>query len=314
LCFALTLGVAAALLTACGQGDDDGFAAAEGGGDRTVRLVQQPWADLIVENEIAKQVLDKLGYKTSVKDLSVPLGAQALSSGQADGYLANWWPSQKSAFEKPLREAQVEVAGTLMTGTQYAPAVPTSMATELGIRSLADLDRHGDKFGREIIGIEPGTPGNKTIADAIKDDAYGLGDWKLVQSSTEAMLAEVTRRVDRDQPVVFLAWSPHWMTVEWELTFLEDPENVWPGAGEIRVLVRKGLKKDDPNLYRFLSQIRVDTETAGAWIYTHDKEKKSPEEIARDWIKDNPDVLRTWLDGVVSVDGKPAAEVVAGKA
>lgn len=313
LCLALALSVAAAMLTACGQGGGDGFASSDEG-DRQARLVQQPWADLIVENEIAKQVLDKLGYQTSVKELSVPLGAQALSSGQADGYLANWWPSQKSAFEKPLRTSQVEVAGTLLTGTQYSPAVPASMAKELGIRSLADLDKHGDAFGREIIGIEPGTPGNKTIAEAIKDDAYGLGDWKLVQSSTEAMLAEVTRRVDRGRPVVFLAWSPHWMTVEWQLTFLDDPENVWPGAGKIRVLVRNGLKEDDPNLYRFLSQIRVDTETAGRWIYAHDKEKKSPEKIARDWIRANPDVLRTWLDGVVSVDDKPAAEVVVGKA
>jgi glycine betaine/proline transport system substrate-binding protein len=48
------------------------------------------------------------------------------------------------------------------------------------------------------------------------------------------------------------------------------------------------------------------------WIHTHDKEKKSPKEIAREWIQGNPDVLRTWLDGVVSVDGKPAAEVVVG--
>ena len=60
LSFALVLGVAAALLTACGQAEDDGFADGEEGGDRTARLVQQPWADLIVENEIAKQVLDKL--------------------------------------------------------------------------------------------------------------------------------------------------------------------------------------------------------------------------------------------------------------
>lgn len=298
-----------ALLIGCSSAPSDGLAGSSGD-KRVARFVQQPWADLVVETQIAIQVLDKLGYQASVQEVSVPLGAQALSTGQADAYLGNWWPSQKPVFDKMLDSGTVKVAGTLLTGTEYAPAVPAYVTEQLDVRSLADLNKHADAFDRQILGIEPGTPGNKFITDAIAKDAYGLGDWKLVQSSTEAMLAEVTRRAAKKQPVVFLGWSPHWMTIEFETNFLDDPEKVWPGAGEIRVLTRGELEQQDPNLYRFLSQIRVDSGTASGWILGMDKEKKTPDKLAAEWISTHTDVLRSWLEGVTTADGKPAVDVV----
>jgi glycine betaine/proline transport system substrate-binding protein len=301
--------LAASLAAGCSGNKTEGFTSSAKG-DHTARFVQQPWEDLVVETEISKQIFDKLGYKTNVQEVSVPLGGQALSTGQADVYLGNWWPSQQSVFGSLLDSKKVEVAGTILTGTQYAPAVPGYVTEQLGVRSLADLSKHADAFGREILGIEPGSPGNQTISDAIKKNAYGLGDWKLVESSTEAMLAEVGRRAAQKKPVVFLAWSPHWMTIDFKTQFLEDPQKVWPGAGEIRTLARAGLEKDDPNLYRYLKQIRVDSDTASQWILSLGKEKKKADAVARDWIKSNPDKVRAWLDGVKSADGKPAADVV----
>ncbi|WP_454859560.1 ABC transporter substrate-binding protein [Promicromonospora soli] len=299
-------------LAACSSTETEDFATTTEG-EHVARFVKQPWSDLVVETQIATQVVQELGYETSAQEVSVPLAAQALATGEADAYLGNWWPSQEGVFGEPLDDGTVEVAGTLLTGTEFAPAVPGYVTDELGVLSLADLDQHADEFGREILGIEPGTPGNKVIQDAIDEDAYGLGDWKLVQSSTEAMLTEVERRAAKQKPVIFLGWSPHWMAPEFDLQFLEDPEQVWPGAGEIRVLAREGLADDDPNLYRFLSQITVDADTASQWILAVDKEKTPAETVAEDWISENPDVLATWLDGVTSVDGTPAADVVLGE-
>ncbi|WP_189080543.1 ABC transporter substrate-binding protein [Mangrovihabitans endophyticus] len=296
-------------LAGCSNDSGDDFAGSSGG-DHTARFVQQPWADLVVETQIAMQILDKLGYQTSTNEVSVPLAAQAISDDQADAYLGNWWPSQKDTFQPVLDKGKAEVVGTLLTGTEYAPAVPGYVTDELGVKSLADLDKYADKFGKEILGIEPGSPGNATIQKAIDKDAYGLGDWKLTASSTEAMLAEVERRAAKKQPVVFLGWSPHWMTLEWNLTFLDDPEHVWAGAGEIRTLARAGLDTDDPNLKKFLSNIKVDTKTASEFINQVDKEGKKAEDIASAWIKANPDTVKEWLNGVTTSDGDPAADAV----
>lgn len=306
---ALVLSVA---LAGCGDSDDTAFGENGGDGAKAVRLVQQPWEDLIVENQIVSDILTELGYRPSVQEVAVPLGAQALSTGKADAYLGNWWPSQESVFGKLIDAGSVEVTGTLLTGTQYAPGIPGEQASGRKITSLADLDAHAGEFKKEILGIEPGTPGNQAILDAIKKDAYGLGDWKLVQSSTEAMLAEVTRRVAKKQPVVFLAWKPHWMVVKWQVKFLDDPEKVWPGAGQIRVLTRKGLKSDDPNLARFLSQITVDATTASEWIDAFGNQKKPAKDIASAWLAENEATVTQWLDGVKTADGKDGVAAVVG--
>jgi glycine betaine/proline transport system substrate-binding protein len=300
------------LAAGCGTSSEVAFSTGDGTGTRSVKFVQQPWEDMVVETQIASAILKKLGYNPSVQEVSVPLAAQALSTGAADAYLGNWWPSQKPVLGPMLDKGSVTVAGTLLSGTQYAPGMPGDMAQRLGIRSLADLAAHGDLFHHEILGIEPGTPGNQYILDAIAKNAYGLRKWKLVSSSTEAMLAEVNRRIAKKEPVVFLAWRPHWMVVQWKVEFLADPQHIWPGAGQIRVLTRSDLAEQDPNLFRFLSQIRTDADTASAWIFAYGKKKQSAESIADAWIAAHPEEVKSWLSGVKTVAGTDAATAVIG--
>ncbi|MPZ00604.1 MAG: glycine/betaine ABC transporter substrate-binding protein [Actinophytocola sp.] len=283
-------------LAACGGGQGSE-------GDTEIVLAQQPWEDLLVENQIAKSVLEEHGYRVTIQDLSVPVAANGMSTGQIDAYLGNWWPSQQSVFKKHIDNGDVEVLDTLVEGVAYEPAVPSFVAEKHGVRSIADLDENRAAFGGEILGIEPGTPGNQTIQDAIDKDAYGLGDWKLVESSTPAMLSEVQRKVKNEEPVAFLAWDPHWMNVTWDLVYLEDPENVWPGAGEIRVAARAGFADENPEAARFLSQMKVDKSTASEWIYQVSKKDKTPEAVASDWISKNQDQIDTWLQGVKSASG-----------
>ncbi|MCW2877997.1 MAG: hypothetical protein JWQ95_2097 [Sphaerisporangium sp.] len=298
------------LLAACG-GPSTGTGSGSGSGAPEIRFVQQPWEDLVVETQMASDILTKLGYRTSTQEVDVPLAAQALATGKADAYLGNWWPSQKPVFDKLITDGKIKVGGTLLSGTSYAPVVPGYVKDKYGISSLADLAKHGDLFGKKILGIEPGTPGNQYILDAIEKNAYGLGDWKLVPSSTAAMLAEVGRAAAKQQPVVFLGWTPHWMAIEYKAVFLADPQGVWPGAGEIRVLSRAGLDKDYPNVTRLLSQMKVDIPNVSQWIYDYDKQHKSAKEIAKTWLDANSDTVKKWLDGVTTVSGKPGAGVVA---
>jgi glycine betaine/proline transport system substrate-binding protein len=301
---------------ACSSAEDKGdFALSEddsggGGSGTSVTLVEQPWVDLQTENEISKQLLTKLGYSVKINSVSVELGAQALSTGDADAYLGNWWPSQKPTYASLIDGGKVKVVSTLMKGTEYAPAVPGDTAERLGITSLADLDKHAAAFGRRIYGIEAGSPGNETIQKAIDDDAYGLGDWKLVASGTPAMLAQVEKFQATGKPIVFLGWSPHWMTVQFKTVFLADPDKVWGGAGEIRTVTGSGFDKSAPQITAFLRNLSFSTDEAGQFYFDRDKKKKELSEIASAWIAANPDRVKKFLTGVTSADGKPAESVV----
>lgn len=313
----LAVALSVAVVTAaCSSAEDKGdFALVgdSGGGEsgtESVTLIQQPWVDLQVENEISKQILEDLGYSVRVNEVSVELGAQAISTGDADAYLGNWWPSQEPTFGELIDGGDVTVDSTILEGTEYAPAIPGAVAEQLGISSLADLDQHADAFGRRIYGIEPGSPGNETIQKAIDDDAYGLGDWKLVASGTPAMLTQVEKAGSSNQPIVFLGWSPHWMTVQFEATFLEDPDKVWGGAGTIRTVSREGWAADNPNISAFLKNLTFTTDEAGQFYFDHDKESKSLPEIAEAWIQANPDKVGEFLEGVQSSDGQDAKAVI----
>ncbi|WP_158562738.1 ABC transporter substrate-binding protein [Marinitenerispora sediminis] len=296
--------LSALALTAC-SAPEGGFDSG-GAGGTAITLVEQPWEDLMVENAIVSQLLEELGYTVSIEELSVPLGAQALASGDADVYLGNWWPSQEDVFAEHIDTGSVEVLGTLVTEASFEPAVPRYVAERYDVTSLADLAPNAAAFGNEFLGIEAGAPGNQSIQDAIDADAYGLGDWDLVESSTPAMLAEVEQRVADERPVVFLAWEPHWMNVEWDLVYLDDPEEAWPGAGEIRVATREDFGTDNPNVARLLSQMEVDSGTASDWVHAVSQENTAAEDVARAWIADNPDAVGAWLAGVETVDGEPA--------
>lgn len=318
--FASTLPILAAALpiailaSACASADERGgdFAAAETeGGADSVTLIEQPWVDLQAENEISRQLLEKLGYTVKIDSVSVELGAQALSTGDADAYLGNWWPSQEPTYGDLVDSGQVEVVNdALLTGTQYAPAVPGDVSDDLGVTSLADLDEHAAAFDHKIYGIEPGSPGNETIQKAIDADAYGLGDWTLVESGTPAMLAQVEKAQSRGDAIVFLAWSPHWMTVQFETMFLDDPEGVWGGAGAIRTVTRAGYAEEAPDISTFLANLTFTPEEAGQFYFDHDKSGMELSEIASEWIDANPDKVKSFLGGVKSADGEDAEAVI----
>jgi glycine betaine/proline transport system substrate-binding protein len=313
-----TLGLAAAiaaLTSACASQADKGddFIGKDGGGADTITLIEQPWVDLQVENEISRQLLEQLGYTVKIDSVSVELGAQALSTGDADAYLGNWWPSQEPTFGSLIEGGQIEVVNEeLLTGTQYAPAVPGDVADELGISSLADLDEHAEAFDHKFYGIEPGSPGNETIQAAIDADAYGLGDWTLVESGTPAMLTQVQKAQSRGDAIVFLGWSPHWMTVEFDTVFLEDPEGVWGGAGAIRTVARDGFAQDAPDINTFFSNLAFTTDEAGQFYYDHDKAGQEIRDVAAGWIKANPDKVKSFLAGVKSADGEDAEVAIFG--
>jgi len=44
-----------------------------------------------------------------------------------------------------------------------------------------------------IYGIEPGNDGNRLILRMVQQNLFGLGDFRLVESSEQGMLAEVER-------------------------------------------------------------------------------------------------------------------------
>ena len=126
----------------------------------------------------------------------------------------------------------------------------------------------------------------------IAEDKFGLGDWELVESGEQAMLAQVTRNADT--PTVFLAWAPHPMNEAIEITY--DPAQT-----DYRTLLEFFFQIHDPTTLNRQGNDRGLSYRSG--IYYVDEEQKR---IAEDTIAD-VDASGLW-DGKVVTEVSPAPD------
>ena len=144
----------------------------------------------------------------------------------------------------------------------------------------------------------------------IENDTYGLGDWKIVESSTNGMLSEVESRLDEGQWVAFTGWEPHWMNNKFDMCLLEDPEEAWGGKSHVETLLNAEFSDGNPELVKFFGQMIVNKDIQANLIDQIDNSGKEPEQVALDWLNENTEITDQWLDGVKAADGTDGAEAL----
>ncbi|NON23238.1 glycine betaine ABC transporter substrate-binding protein, partial [Klebsiella pneumoniae] len=116
-----------------------------------------------------------------------------------------------------------------------------------GVKDFADLQKHADQFDKKLYGIGSGAPANLSLKEIIDKNDFNLGQWKLVESSEQAMLAQVDRAVKKQQFITFLGWTPHPMNVKLKMHYLTGGEKWFGSKGEVYTLTRKGYPQACPN-------------------------------------------------------------------
>ncbi len=285
-------------------------------GERVVRLGVPPWQGAEVKSAVVTELLERLGWQVEWRKAAAPLIFQELANGRLDANLSAWVPGQDDAFRPLVDEGRIRVLGENLEGARTGIAVPVETAPA-DLQSLADLPRFAGVLERRIHCIEPGSGANTVTNNAIEQDLYGLGDWSIVPSSTQAMLTQVGRAIRRDEPLAFCAWAPHWMNVARDLRYLDDPEGHWggqPGETQVLTLARAGLADDAPELAKLLSRFRVDAAVQSEWIHQYARLDRERERVAREWIAANRARVESWLEGLEAADGAPAIERFAASA
>jgi glycine betaine/proline transport system substrate-binding protein len=75
-------------------------------------------------------------------------------------------------------------------------------------------------------------------------------------------------------------------------------------------VIHTGFEEQNPNVVKFLEQMKILPEWQSNWIYDFSYAKKDQDDVARKWIQDNMDVIAMWTYGVKSVDGQRARDVL----
>lgn len=278
--------------------------------DDTIDFGYVQWPGVTIKTHVAAKVAEYLGYETEMTAASQSIIFKSLDTGDLDVFLGNWLPTMKMHFDEYEEKGAVHNVRVNLEDVTYRTAVP-EYVYEAGVKSMADLQEHADKFNKEIYGIEPGNDGNIIIQDAIDNDTYNLGDWTIQESSTAGMLSSVQRAYDNEEWIAFNGWKPHYMNVMFDLKYLEDPEGIWGEDDSVHTVARNGYQDENSNFYKFLEQFTVPAPVQNKWIDEYQNKDRDPEEVAEEWIANNLDIVNQWVFGVESTDGRMGRKAIA---
>ena len=280
---------------------------------RTVRFSDVGWTDVTSTTALAAQLLRDIGYTPAITVLSVPVTFASIKNKDIDVFLGNWMPAQVADRAPYDADGSVVVVRPNLEGAKYTLAVP-AYAQAQGIKDFSDIHRFGAQLNNSIYGIEPGNDGNRLVLKMIKDNQFGLGDFKLVESSEQGELAQVERAVRNKDFIVFLAWEPHPMNMRFDLKYLTGGDTVFGpnfGGATIYTVTRKGYSAECPNMGRLLANLsftlRGESEMMAGILDRHEQ----PEAAAAQWLKSHDATVKVWLDGVRTFDGRPAYAALA---
>jgi glycine betaine/proline transport system substrate-binding protein len=276
--------VASVLAAGCGGG---------GGGSvvgKELTLGNIGWDENIVIANLSKIILEEeLGYD-SVEIQQADLGPtfQGVATGDIHAFQDVWLPNHEEHMSE-VRNRVERLSNWYLDTTQFALAAPAYM----GITSIEEIPSTGVQ---EITGIEPGAAVTNYIDDRTIPE-YGLNIDQTNQA-TAAMLAELDRRYANQEPMIFPAWKPHRMNDDYDLVYLEDPLDTWDALNdpsEVTTIVNNDVPDENPDAVAFMDAIRLD-EAQVVEIERDIEGGSTPDQAARNFIDNYPDVVQPWID------------------
>lgn len=282
----MRLGIAVSVLALAAAGCAG--SSGSGGDDKTITMGVIPgWTDETSTAYLLKNVLEKNGYTVKITKLSdnAPMYT-ALANGDID-LLSSAWPERTHKSYMDKYGDKIEDVGTYYDNAGLFLAVPT----DSDIKSIADLPSHAKEFDGKVTGIEPGAGLTKATQDDVFP-AYGLdGKFKLVTSSTTAMLTELKKATTAKEPIVVTLWKPFWANQAFPVRPLEDPKGAFGKPEGLHSLARDGFSKDFPDVTDMIKNFKLTDAQYGSLedaVVNKFGQGKEPQAVQA-WLKENPD-------------------------
>ncbi|MEU5889415.1 ABC transporter permease/substrate binding protein [Streptomyces sp. NPDC047461] len=271
-----------------GKGDSAAPVGENVGQGKKVSIGYIPWDEGVASTFLWKELLEERGFEVEAKQLDAGPLYTSLASGNVDFQTDAWLPTTHAEYWKKYGD-RLEDLGSWYGPTSLELSVPSYMK---GIDSLADLKGRSAEFGGKITGIESSAGMMGLLKSKVLKD-YGLDkEYKVVDSSTPAMLAELKRAYSKQEPVVVTLWSPHWAYSDYKLKKLKDPKGSWGKGDGVHTVARKGFADDNPVVAKWLKDFKMsEKQLTGLEAEINKAGKGKQQDAVRAWLKANPGVL-----------------------
>lgn len=279
-----------ASLVACSSDSSDSASGSDNDGDKgTITMGYIPsWTDGLSTAHLLQNKLEEAGYTVEHEQLNdAAVVYTALASGDIDIYPSAWSEFTHKQYMDKYSD-KIEDYGAYYGNARLTWAVPEYMDD---VNSIEDLKGQADRFGGQVVGIEPGAGLTKASQGTI--EGYELDGYNLSTSSTPAMLSELKSATDAEEDIVVTLWRPFWANAKFPVKDLEDPKGTLGDTEGLHWLARDGFEEDNPEVAEWLKGLKLDDEQYGTLedlVVNEYGEGKEPEAV-QEWLDKNPDVV-----------------------
>ncbi|WP_430788506.1 glycine betaine ABC transporter substrate-binding protein [Virgibacillus flavescens] len=252
----------------------------------TIDFGVTPWTSTVPPTEIASLILKDMGYEVKQTKANVGGVFMGLSRGDLDVFMDSWFPMHNKYMEKFGDKLDDTAVSYPEAKTGWV--VPAYMEN---INSVSDLKGKEDMFNNKMFGIEKGASATKQSNEMIK--AYNL-DLKQVNSSEGGMMAQATRLIKQEKPVMFFGWRPHTMFNKYDLKILSNDKGFFE-TSSVHVVTNSKLKDEAPEVYEFFKNWSISIDDVEEMIVKIEEEGKDPKKVAQQWIDNHEDKVNKMM-------------------
>lgn len=284
-------------------------------------VVELNWTSQLIAAELATQVLEQMGAEVSNQTLDSATGWAAMSKADNMVTLELWPPLFQKQIEQYVEEEKsVDVLDDLGYATTEGWHVPTYVIegdAERGIEPMCPdlpdwkaLNECADIFATASTGSKgrylSGDPAwGPNYGDQHRIDNLGLNYEMEFAGSEAALVAEIKRAFDRGEPLLFLMWSPHSVTAQYDVTMVEFPpysDECWGttyacGWDEDFNFgyTSAGLAESHPVAHEMLENFDLSLDSMHEIIAAVDNDGQSIEEAVTSWMSANESTWQSWI-------------------
>ncbi len=197
----------------------------------------------------------------AVEGVEVPSDSlfASIDDGSVDGTLAPWMPSM-TAYRDQYRNS-IEEVGQNTAECFMGLSVPDFVQ----VRSLNELAGKMSLFGHAIYSTRRTTYIGSMMDQLLK--AYNMHDVVVEYMDEQALFNLVSRKIERNEPVVFTGWKPHYMFGKHKLRILEDSKKIFGIEETMTSFVSKRLAMENPQLVAFMRTFKIKPEELNKALY-----------------------------------------------
>ena len=285
-----------------------------------IRMTLHDWTGQLITTNIMARVLEEAGYNVELVQADYLAQFAGLKTGDLHVAMEMWETTGRVAMDEAVAIGTVVNMGS--TGMEaieewwypsYVKELCPGLPDWTALNDCAEVFATAETAPR---GRYLGGPVTWGGFDPERVEALGL-NYEVIHAGTDAALfAELESAYQRQAPILLWVYAPHWAPMQFDGEWVEFPEYTaecyedpsWginpdmafdcgKPRGPIWKVAWAGVADKWPGAASAIEAFSIDNDTMGGLIALVDLEGGAVEDVVEDWLWENEDTWRAWVEG-----------------